>query len=184
MDLLMKKKFDFSKFAFKEDGQTQVTTVEFDPPPEPERKPALTSHSSEEEQSNDGQFQTRSGRRVQPKVTVVLDSSESSGEENDDAFKTSVRTKNRPNGNAKPAKRKTKKANEELDISKEFVPLRKTNKSITVTEKPLKLINNKLSNFEIAKEKQTLSDEINLLLGTDDSNQSSDSRVKKRKAVK
>ena len=179
----MKKKFDFSRFAFREDGQTQATTVPYDPPPKPDHDPAIIP-SSDEEQSNDGQFQTRSGRRVQPKVAVVLDSSESSEEENEeDAFKTSVRPRNRLNGKAKPAKRKTKAVRDELDMSKEFVALRKSNKSITV-ENPLKSINNKLSNFEIANEKQSLSDEINLLLGTDESNQSYDSRSKKRKAVK
>ena len=182
MDLLVKKKFDFSRFAFREDGEAEEATASNDLPAKMDPKPAPV-HSSDEEQSNDGQFQTRSGRRVQSKVTVINDSSDSSEDENEDAFKVSSRMTNRLNGKAKPAKRTTKAAKEELDISKEFVALRRSNKSITV-DKPLKSINNKLSDFTMAKEKQALSDEIDLLLGTDDSNQSSDSKAKKRKASK
>ena len=182
--IMMKKKFDFSRYAYKGDGETSQPTVSHNPPAKLVVKPAPV-YSSDEEQSNEGNFQTRAGRRVQPIVTVIDDSSDaSSEEENEDAaFKAFLPTaKSRPNGKAKPAKKNTK-SKEELDLSKEFVALRSTNKSITV-DKPLKSISNKLSNFEIAAEKQTLSDEINLLLGTDDSNQSSDSRSKKRKVDK
>lgn len=178
MDQLMKKSFDFSRFAFKEDSEPdgEVSSVS-DQKPKIVSKPA-PFYPSDDEQSNDTDFKTRSGRRVQPKTVLIDDSSEaSSEEENGDAFKVSAYTNKRLV--AKP--KRVKKIKEELDLSKEFVPLRSTNKSITV-DNPLKSINNKLSNYGITNERKALSDEINLLLEEDDTSSTQSSN--KRKANK
>lgn len=180
----MKKRFDFSRFAFKDEPGEESAAGSSDQRARIVCKPS-PAYISDEERSNDVDIPaTRSGRRVQPKTVVIDDSSEaSSEEENEDAFKVSAYTNKKLAGKPKRVK-KLKAAREELDISKEFVPLRSTNKSITV-DIPLKSINNKLSNYDIANEKKALSDEINLLLGDDDSNSNqSDPRANKRKANK
>ena len=194
MDLLMKKKFDFSSFAFKEEGDLNEST-ELKLPPKIERKQELAIESDEEEDSKSNEcFKTRSGRTVQLKnnpKTFVL--SETSSDEDDDenvSFKLSNKLDNQLNGKSKRKRKQKATIEDNLDITTDFKPLKKSNRSIQINQEPLKALNNKLSKIEIDEKKKNLSlpDEINLLLEDDGNSNSSFAKVlskdKKRKINK
>lgn len=134
----------------------------------------------------------RAAKSKKKEFIVFSDEDDDTDESDEDVFKVvkSTRTGNRTTrNNGIKEKRPIRKANrfDEHDISLNFRPLRKVNKSITIgydddapLSKPLKLISNKLSKMNTNETKSTnMSDDI-LDLINHDSNESSNDRKKRK----
>jgi len=131
-------KFDFSRFAYKPDQSlTEDSTNDLNSnlPPKIERKKIDDSEEEEDFKT------TKSGRRIQSKAkTYFVDSASSSSEDENDEDVFKVRSTKPPRklnlGREKPKRiNKPKIVKNEHDITVDFVPLRKVNRSITINTK-------------------------------------------------
>lgn len=207
MDANVSNKFDFRKFAFSEDND-EIEDATTSLPPKIERKPVIKDSSDDE--SNDC-FKTRSGRTIHNKFaakTITLSSDDDSSEEDEnDVFKVYQKLdselNNKPkrirenkvkiqneqvdlNGKFVKLRKNKLKKEDDLNLSADFVPLKKSNKSITIDQdalsNPLKILSNKMNKIEVNGDKKFLNvpDEINMLLN-EDSFDSTTSNNRKRK---